>query len=619
MKAIFFITLFFSSFINASDAVKNLDSKWSQVTHFEATIIYPQHLIVDENQTIYVTSSANNTLKIASLTSDNRLVPFYEYNMATAGVAYQKSLKRFIFTTNTDGLYTFDFNKNTTKLKDYGVHGNNISVADDDSFYTCSASSNLGLYHYDKDGNLLETLVDKVAICSDILLDKQNNVIYYTSSYDGSVYKYDLNSTLVTTVANNIGIPGTYEPITLALGASNELFIFPSADGLYRYINGEYTLLVHGEGGGGEVIYSPLRDVFISASGAGSNLMQYNLNDMSSTPLTPVLNAFSVAKTAQNKIYACNDKNEITTVESDGYHTFLTLPDELISCGHLQTDKEGRLYAGLGSGKIIKIDENKQSYTLFANYSNQGIRHMAYDSYHDVFLTEHAVDENTVDIWKVPLQNPTLAEKIYTLTDVHVSNVSPSITCDDAGNAYILERRYNKIYKLDIDNKILSEIYSNPLANEAITVPDMVYMKSEDALLISTIEDFQKISLQTLTQTTFATNNGGVDNLSLYYAMDGNIVATHSGRVFEFINPKNSYVLPNIVTGWNLLGGSNIIDTQKSFGTNLHVKIIWSYDNEEKTWLAYSPDTNVSENIGFNSISPLETILPNQGFWLLYE
>lgn len=61
----------------------------------------------------------------------------------------------------------------------------------------------------------------------------------------------------------------------------------------------------------------------------------------------------------------------------------------------------------------------------------------------------------------------------------------------------------------------------------------MIYLTTENALLISTIQDYQIISLDTKLKSLFATNNGSVDNFAMHVNTNDEIVSIHSGQVFK--------------------------------------------------------------------------------------
>ncbi len=518
----------------STDALKDLNTNYHQENIFSSDILYPIGIVKDDEDSIYVYSSTNEGSTIAKLV-DNQLELFLKTDSSILGLAYQKNQNRFIFTTSLTSLYSLDLKGNKSRLKLFGVIGNKLSVASDDSFYTCSGANGFGVNHYDKNGNKLETIVPNVNICSSIVLNNDESKLYYTSSFDGTVNEVDLKTKEVTTIASNLGIPGTYEPITLGFDDNGELFCVPAADGLYKYENGQFNSIVDSASGAGDIVYSKEHNSFLISSGAEANIVAYNTKTLTSSNLTDKLNAFTVAKTNSGKILTCNNNRSIEKLDFTGYSKYIDLD---VGCGHLVTDNKGNTYVGTTDGKILKIDETSLTANLFADYISKGVVHLSYDVLNDAIISVHNVDNTSVEIWSVPLSAPNTASKIFTLNDVTVNNNLPVVASDTSGNTYILERKANKIYKLNIQTTEFSEFYNAPLDNEAITVPDMIYLPNDDSLLISTINDYQIIPIKTKVKSTFAINNGSVDNFAMHIDIDGEITAVHSGQVFKMVyNP----------------------------------------------------------------------------------
>jgi hypothetical protein len=515
------------------NAVTSLNSNWEQETIFSADILYPKGILKDNKDNIYTYSTTSAGTNIAKLSSDNTLELVLSTSSFVSGLGFQTKNNKFIYTNEISSLYSLDLQGNQTLLKSFGVMGNKIAVANDDSFYTCTSANGLGLYHYDENGNKLSTIVDSINVCSSLALNPGETKLYYTSSYDGTVNEVDLQTNSVTTVANNLGIPGTTEPITIAFNNDGDLYLFPAASGLYKYENGQFNKTVDSISGAGDIVWSEEHGSFLMGAGASANIVAYNTQTLLGTDLTPYLNAFTIAQTGSGKILTCNNQTSIEKVNAQGFSTFMNLED---GCAHLATDSGNNIYMGATNGKILAINDINLSYEEFADFSSEGIVHLTYDSYNNALISIHNIGNSSAEVWKTPLSNPGSASKVYTLTNVTVNNNLPVAASDNNGNTYILERTDNKIYKLNITTATLSEFYDAPLDSEAITVPDMIYLSTENALLISTIEDYQMITLDTKVKSHFALNNGSVDNFAMHINTDNEIVSIHSGQLFKMTN-----------------------------------------------------------------------------------
>ena len=520
---------------NEPIASQDLISGWKEELIYAADIIFPRQVVIDENENIYITVQIGEKFKIFLFNDDNTTSLFLEITDRVQGFSYQANLKRFIYTTDNGSLYSIDKStKKITKLQGEGsVNGNNIASENNGGFYTCSGAPNgLGLYHFDSNGKFLETLVDEVKVCTGILLSKDEKKLYYSSGYDGALYSYDLNEKKVNTLITDIGIPGTFEPIVIAFDDNEKLYVAPSGDGLFLYdtASGNLTKILDTIGGG-TLKYSQKRDGFIAASHSTSNIIFYDVKNKLSTQLTPINNAFSIIRTSNNLILSCRNEQRIDTISKNGYELFMDLTG-IGSCDHLSLDANENIYAVL-SNQVVKINPTNKTYTQIYN-SDYQIVNMDYNKEDNSLIIVVNIDNSSVEIRKVPLDG-SIITKITTITDVKVGNVLPGIACDYSSNCYILERKHNKILKLNLKTKELTDFFTNPLEHDAITNPDMIYVPELNSLVISNIEDYQMINLDTKEKKLFAKNKDSVDSLSLHYLYPGVITTTHSGRVFSFV------------------------------------------------------------------------------------
>jgi hypothetical protein len=77
---------------------------------------------------------------------------------------------------------------------------------------------------------------------------------------------------------------------------------------------------------------------------------------------------------------------------------------------------------------------------------------------------------------------------------------------------------------------------------------------------------------------------------------------------------------PVIKTGWNLLGAKKDINVSATFSGVSDISSIWSFDNENKRWSAYTNDLNTNEKIKNSSnVDFLSTVLSGNGYWVLTE
>jgi hypothetical protein len=72
-------------------------------------------------------------------------------------------------------------------------------------------------------------------------------------------------------------------------------------------------------------------------------------------------------------------------------------------------------------------------------------------------------------------------------------------------------------------------------------------------------------------------------------------------------------------TGWNFIGFDNTKDLANDsiLSDTTKVKLIWQYDNSNKSWIVYSPDNELQQIISNNQIPISSTLDVRQGAWLL--
>jgi hypothetical protein len=507
------------------EAVTGLKSGWTQSTIFSSAILYPKGIFKDPAGTVYTYSSTSTSSTMAKL-STNTLEKVFDVSFETQGWGYQPTSGRFITTTSTSGLYAVDSAGTATQLRMFGVIGNQIAVASDDTFYTCTGSSQFGVYKYDKDGNLLSTLASNVNVCSSIMLDNTETSLYYTSSVEGKLYKVELSTGTITEVASGLGIPGTSEPITIGFDSNNDLYVFSGADGLYKYNGSTFVKDVDSISGAGNIVWSASDNAFLMGVGAGANIVAYYTNTKTGAHLTENLNAVKIAQNEASETLICDGESQIEKVTATGFSTYISGLEA--PCSGLTTDENDNVYAGLGNGKIHKLSGS--TLTDWGNQVSGNIIDMAYSKSDNSVVVAYITGSSSVAIAKVTESATTV---IQNLSGVTVTNAVPAVTADNSGNVYVLERKDNKLYKIDTSGT-MTTIADNVLESTAITVPDIVYSSNEDGFIISTINDYKLMPLSTPTsQSTFATNNGSVDNFAMHVNKSGVITAIHSGQAFK--------------------------------------------------------------------------------------
>jgi len=239
--------------------------------------------------------------------------------------------------------------------------------------------------------------------------------------------------------------------------------------------------------------------------------------------------------------------NYIQKVDSSGLTPFSEEMQE--QCNALERDSDGDIYAGLIDGTIWKIGDDGSVSSWAGGFTTDSISSLHYDSKNNamISITGNPMT-STASIWRIPLSAPDSAAKVVEISDVQVHISLPRGAVDDSGNIYVLERKANVIYKIADGSDTTTVFASSVLDSEAITNPGMEYVSKENALIISTISNYELWPLNNPIKSTFATNNGAVDNLTINETKNGNLIALHSGQVFRLNFGASLAVTPSSLT-----------------------------------------------------------------------
>ncbi len=71
----------------------------------------------------------------------------------------------------------------------------------------------------------------------------------------------------------------------------------------------------------------------------------------------------------------------------------------------------------------------------------------------------------------------------------------------------------------------------------------------------------------------------------------------------------------DIVPGWQLLGSLSDINVSQTFNKPC-IDIVWKFDNEAKSWSAYSPDSSIQNLLYSKNLGLFEIIEKGKGYWL---
>ena len=504
--------------------VKNLKQGWSQEKVYEHEIIYGTHMAQDKEDNVLILSKGNN--KIFQLSGSGRFSEYLDVNNLPMiqTIGYQPGKDRLLIIER--GLYTYSDGK-LDKINQIQEPIGVIEINEqDDTFYGCSPMMGKKINHYDVDGDLISTVVDNADGCFQMAVNEVNNKLYYSETYAGTITELDLTDNSRKIIATGMGIPGTFEPISVALDGNNNLYSFPGPDGLFKYEDGTFKKVIESIAGAGALLWSDEYSTFLQTNGAGANIISYNPTTKEAKHLTQYINSVAITQTYDGIVLIC-DSNYfagIQKVSNSGLDKYYDLDGD---CQVLELAGED-VYAGTVQGKVIKASDG----SVLAEFDNF-ITSLSYDLKNDaIIVVTGDMNAQSSEVWRITLESAT-KERMAKLNDVHVDSIMPRATVDKEGNVYLIERNQNVIYKI-VDGKPTVFI-TDVIENDAVTLPSIEYLSKENALLISGIQKYELWPLDNPRRTKFAENTAGVDNFVINENKDGDVLAIHSGEVFKFV------------------------------------------------------------------------------------
>lgn len=533
-----------SSAATFDPAVMGLVAGWESTTIYQGELgLYPGDITEDAAGNVLLYDRGTRKLKAVSPTGITATVADLSSLGGIQTIAYQVTRNRLLIVTDSGSLYAYG-DSGLLLLKSSGVSGGSMAVnPGDGSFYLGTLSIN----HYGPDGDRLGTVVSLAMGISQMALNAGTGMLYYSETFLGAISAVDLANNTKQTIITGIGIPGTSEPISVALDSQGALYYFPGAAGLYRYADGSSTKVLNSIGGAGDLLWSASRNAFLQTQGAGANLVLY-APQASASNLTPYVNAFAIAELTDGTLIIPDFASpDLLKVDSNGMSVFADRVDG--ACSTFTRDDAGAVYAGCGNA--VYLVETNGTLTSITTFSGENVASVAHDSLNNSLVvatnTDNGSQVGNATIWRLPLSGSAQATEVTGFQGITVNNVLPGVAADRSGNIYILERSSNQIFKVADGSTSRTTFASNVLSSTAITVPRMLYLGSEDGLLVSTIDNYELWPLSNSSKQTFAANAGAVDNFAIFETVSGNIVAAHSGQFFRMIK-SNGTLPPSMAT-----------------------------------------------------------------------
>jgi hypothetical protein len=556
-----FLIPFYSYFINviAEEYLSLTDVRpgWDVLPIYEIAHPPGPICIGENNDTFYLDNLNHVLMKMDEFGVHTEYITTESLNFGD--IAYQPNHNRFLGLAY-NGFYIIT-SSDITALKNY-TYSSPLSVITvdptDDSFYIGSLFDNTDILYFDADGDYISTVLSNVRGCSQILLNNNQSILYYTETYLGSFSSMNLSSSETQVVRTGIGLPGTQEVIGIGVDDNDDLYCM-TADGnnrgFYKYENGSFLLLMGSKAGMSKLTWSPKLQSFIAGGSFGGCLISYNLDESEAELLTPIVNSYTIIETLDGKIlYGLED--EIYQVNQSGPSFFSKAPSNF-AIVNLIVNSENNIFAALGNDTvtIVQIAHNGSILNWFNNEIHEPTKSIHYDEKNDdiILLTENGLQNETY-VYRIPIDDPLAYYKITTFEN---STKTAGVT-DVYGNIYIYEGYNNSLFKIP-DGTNFKELITTSFVNftdiygpDVIVVPPLGYSTIENGILIGRNDDLHIWLLDENHRTTFAINKRGIDNSAIFQNNKQEIICTQSTLILKLIynDPPNT---TTISTGFYFL------------------------------------------------------------------
>jgi len=536
-----FNILFFSLVVNgnSSESMINVRPGWDVLPIYEISHP-PGPKCIGENDDLYYVDNLNYVV-----------MKMDEFGVHTEYVSTPMSLNDIIYQPNHNrllGINGFGFyvitSSGVTFLKNYsyGVPLTTMTVdPTDDSFYCGSIYNDSAILKFDANGNLITTILSSVEGCSQIILNNNQSILYYTETYLGSFSMMNLTSSETTVLRTGIGLPGTQEVIGIGVDDNDTLY-YMTADGnnrgFYKYENNSFVILMASKGGMSTLTWSTKLQMFIAAGSGGGCLIGYDKEKAEAEFLTPSVNSQTVIETLDgNILYVIGDT--IYKINSSGPTYFSKNPNNY-PIFKLILDVDNRIYALLSNDSvtITRVNHNGSFEDWFDNEIHEWAKSIHYDSKNnEIILFTEDSPLNKTNVYRMPINDPM---GYYKIASFENSTKVVGIT-DVYGNIYAYEAYNNTLFKISdgsIDIELITADFvdfSDIYGGQVIVEPPLGYSTIENGILIGRNDDLQIWLLDENLRITFAINNRGIDNSAIYQNFEDEIICTQSTLILKFI------------------------------------------------------------------------------------
>ncbi|NHJ21005.1 MAG: hypothetical protein EAX91_08690 [Candidatus Lokiarchaeota archaeon] len=498
---------------------------------------------IGENNDLYYVDNLNHVMM--KMDEFGIHTEYRTLNISLSDIVYQPIHNRYI---GVDGFCFYTITSSEFNLLNNYSSGGYLSTLTvdptDDSFYSGSLTNGTDILKFDADGNFITTILSNVQGCSQIVLNNEQSILYYTETYLGSFSMMNLTSSMTTVLKTGVGLPGTQEVIGIGVDDNDDLY-YMTADGnnrgFYKYNNTDFVFLMASKVGMSTLTWSTKMQTFIAAGSFGGCLISYDPDKTEAEILTPLINSQSIIETNDGMIlYVIDDT--IYKINQTGPTYFGRNPyNKTIS--KLIVDADNNIYALLGNDSvtILRVHHDGSFEDWFIHEFHEWAKSIHYDvKNNEIILLTEDILKNETYVYRIPISNPMDYHKI----DTFEKTTKIVGVTDTNGNIFLYEAYNNTLYKIpegSMEREIITTDFvdfSDIYGGDVIVEPTLCYSTIENGILIGRNDDLQMWLLDEHIRITFAINNRGIDNSALFENSKKEIICTQSTLVLKFIYHK---------------------------------------------------------------------------------
>ena len=556
-------------------AVKDLPSGWTSETVYQTKPLGPISICEKNDNNVLILDRAAHEIQNLEL---NGTVTTYlsTGNLSFNAIAYQPNANRIIalgetaFYTNESEMFHV-LQEHPPEI----TYSTCIVNPIDDSIYTAHWANGSTIYHFDSDGLLISSVLSDIQGCSQLAIDGERNLLYYTETFLGRITMINMTSNSTSILASGIAIPGTGEGIGIAVDPLGDLYYYVAEGvnkGFWKFNGTNFENIMNPIFGIGPITWSHKFDAVLCAAGFGACIVKYDPVGIKPERLTPTVNTRSIVETSEGLLLLGIDKTIYQVVGGIFSNFISNLPYPF---SNILLDNNGNIYASLANDSplILNIYPNGTYSTWFSGHIDGFPASLSYDAKNDMMILLTITGEpKHFDLWRIPLDNPDDYLKVTSFANV----TNGACTVDRSGNIYVLERSSNIMYKIPDGSNNAQVLFDNVVEHAFLVGVNIVYSSVLDAVVLPRNDDLQAWPVSGSGSYLLAVNNIGIDNEGVFENADNELVCTHSGQIFRLVysEPATSSVPTSSTTTSSTMSTTTSPTSSTEFPTNLLIMVV---------------------------------------------